>query len=884
MRLLTFDERGMLKHTKDLITDIPPYAILSHRWGADEDEILFDDVAKGIDTSKAGYAKVKFCAEQSKKDGLEYFWVDTCCINRNDAVELSWAINSMFKWYRNAEKCYVFLSDVSKHPRNGHDTWAQFRNSSWFTRGWTLQELVAPSSVQFFSQEWEELGNKKSLEFQLHQITWIAIEVLQGSRPLADISVDERMSWADRRTTRHEEDIAYSLLGIFGVHMPLIYGEGEGNAFRRLEEEIEKASLLARGIQVTQSLVKFYVSSEDQDADVAQTVANLEHLSVILQSLSSALEDRIFRPDEQDLIKRIGSCVGQSENLIQQLKGEFEKFDEASASGFKSRNKTAAGRRVKYPFRLTTLQKLDGNINEIRDNISLALDVLALRDHKTIQDDVAETKSLVKAVRADQLSREIRDWLRAPDATINHQVASDKCHPGTGLWFVNGPIFAKWLTQGNSFLWVPGPAGSGKSVLCSTAIQHTFRQNRTDPNVGIAFFYFTFNDESKKDVSAMLRALLLQLSSQRADDFADLTRLHNSYRNSSPPTQVLIETLRDVIQKFRQVYILLDALDESPRYNQRGQVLDAIDTMRKWHISGLHLLVTSRDETDIRGSLNPTEDEAVILKNADVNQDISNFISERLNMDRTLAKWQGYHGKIQQALTERAQGVFRWVECQFDSLRWCPRSEDHLELCLRSLPEGLDETYERILCSIDKSLVQDARRILTLLCFSSRPLTLQELIDGIAVDLDEPAGLKIRRRLQDMDDIRDICPGLIDSSIPAKNETGLEVNRDTMNNSTITVRIAHFSVQEYLESDRIKLPVFALKSAAAHSEIAQICLLYLLEPELSSGSLDKVKLEQFPLAHFAALFWFHHYKKISNMEPKLDHLLWELMSMLMAEV
>ncbi|RMD44734.1 hypothetical protein DV735_g414, partial [Chaetothyriales sp. CBS 134920] len=754
MRLLKFDERGELTHTKDLVDDIPPYAILSHTWGADEDEVLLHEVGKGIDRTKAGYTKIRFCGEQARKDGLDYFWVDTCCIDKTNSVELSGAINSMFKWYRNAVKCYVFLSDVSKHPRNGHDTQSQLRQSRWFTRGWTLQELVAPSSVQFFSQEGDELGSKKSLMHELHEITKIDKAALEGSRPLADFSVETRMSWAEKRTTRHAEDKAYSLLGIFGVHIPLIYAEGEENAFRRLEEEIEKASLLARGIQVTQSLVKFYVSSGNQDAEVDRIVATLEHLSLIFQSLSSALEDRIFRLDEQDLIKQIGSQVVQCEESIQELKEEFEKFDEASASGFKSRKKTATGRQVKYPFRVSTLQRLDENITEIQRNISLALEVLALRDRKTIQDDVAATKSLLEAMRAGQLSSTIRDWLRAPDPSINHHSVCAQRHPGTGLWFVNGSIFTKWLTQANSFLWLTGLAGSGN---------------------------------------------------QRADDFSDLTRLHDSYRDSSPPARILIQTLRDVIQKFRQVYILLDALDESPRYDQRVQVLDAIGTMRKWDIPGLHLLATSRDETDIRDSLHPTEDEAVILKNAGVNRDISNFISERLNTDPNLRKWYRYRERIQQALADRAKGV-----------------DDYLEECLRSLPQSLDETYERMLVSIDENLVKDARRILTLLCFSSRPLTVQELIDGIAVDLDEPAGLKIRRRLQSVDDIHDICPGLIDVSILAEDERYFDSNCDSlmdesdrdsfMNESTRTVRIAHFSVQEYLQSDRVKLPVFALKT------------------------------------------------------------------------
>jgi hypothetical protein len=176
--------------------------------------------------------------------------VDTCCIDKSNNTELSEAINSMFRWYRNAAKCYVYLSDVSTNDYNQNNlspqSWeAAFRESRWFTRGWTLQELIAPPSVKFFSLEGKRLGDKKSLERQVHEVTGLAVQALQGSA-LFEFSIAERMSWAGKRETKREEDKAYSLLGIFDVHMPLIYGEGMKNAFRRLRKEIDKCSSIDR--------------------------------------------------------------------------------------------------------------------------------------------------------------------------------------------------------------------------------------------------------------------------------------------------------------------------------------------------------------------------------------------------------------------------------------------------------------------------------------------------------------------------------------------------------------------------------------------------------------------------------------------------------------
>ena len=171
-------------------------------------------------------------------------WVDTCCIDKSSSAVLSEAIISMFRWYHNSTKCYVYLSDISRPAFDVNDfnrCELAFRNSRWFTRGWTLQELLAPASVEFFSKDWEQLGNKKSLEQFIHEITGIPIRALQGSA-LSYFSVSERLLWAEKRETTREEDKAYSLLGIFSIQIPVLYGEGRENAFKRLREEIDKPS------------------------------------------------------------------------------------------------------------------------------------------------------------------------------------------------------------------------------------------------------------------------------------------------------------------------------------------------------------------------------------------------------------------------------------------------------------------------------------------------------------------------------------------------------------------------------------------------------------------------------------------------------------------
>jgi tetratricopeptide (TPR) repeat protein len=239
MRLLTLNHDGDLSLIERTGEAIPQYAILSHTWGPNEEEVTFQDLMTGAKKDTPGYRKIKFCVDQANRDGLRYSWVDTCCIDKTNSVELSETINSMFAFYRNASRCYVYLKDVSASEADVNNSESRmkwetaFQSSRWFTRGWTLQELVASPSVEFFSTEGICLGDKTSLEQQVHQITGIALQALRGG-PLDQFDYYERMSWAATRETTREEDAAYSLLGIFEVSMPVIYGEGRKRAMARL--------------------------------------------------------------------------------------------------------------------------------------------------------------------------------------------------------------------------------------------------------------------------------------------------------------------------------------------------------------------------------------------------------------------------------------------------------------------------------------------------------------------------------------------------------------------------------------------------------------------------------------------------------------------------
>jgi tetratricopeptide (TPR) repeat protein len=242
MRLLKLNDDGSFSLIRFSEDNIPPYAILSHTWGrGEDDEVTFKDITDGTGTDKRGFEKLRFCGRQAKIDDLHYFWVDTCCIDKSSSSELHTAITSMFRWYQNAERCYVYLSDVSVRTEDGqaHVEWeSSFCSSRWFSRGWTLQELLAPNIVEFYSRDGVRLGSKISLQQKIHDVTGIAADALEN-RALTEFSINERLRWTKSRQTTVKEDAAYCLLGIFDVSMPLLYGEGQTKAMSRLLREIE---------------------------------------------------------------------------------------------------------------------------------------------------------------------------------------------------------------------------------------------------------------------------------------------------------------------------------------------------------------------------------------------------------------------------------------------------------------------------------------------------------------------------------------------------------------------------------------------------------------------------------------------------------------------
>ncbi|KAH8204346.1 hypothetical protein TruAng_001509 [Truncatella angustata] len=608
--------------------------------------------------------------------------------------------------------------------------------------------------------------------------------------------------------------------------------------------------IISLGIQLTQSLVAYYNAVKSQDTDIAYTVRKLDNLLEILDSIRHHVDGRRFRADEQDLVKSIESLVNECKDCIQELQDVVDKFTQYPLNSVQSAIRTTT-RRLAYPFRKSTLEKLDEDVDDIVDHLTLALQLLQQEVIGRVQDDLEDVKALLRLVRSSQVSSDIQQWLKAPDATTDLNEACKQRQPQTGLWLVKGGLFTSWLDSPRSFLWLRGFAGCGKSVLCSTAIQYTYRHRRSNPRIGIAFFFFKFNNESKQDASALLRAIVLQLSTQSGTS-TDLTRLRDGYRQAAPPDDVLLDHLRRLISAFQDVYILIDALDESPRDKHREAMLQLLVDIRAWEEPRLHLLVTSRDEVDIRNELDADPASIIEMKNNEVDRDIAAFISQNLQMNRKFAKWKKHHGTIEKALTQRSNGVFRWVECQFRSLARCPPNQQLLEKLLHSLPESLDETYARMLSNIAPELVEYAQQMFSILCCAARPLLGTELLEALAVNPSDGYKYEVTRKFDNLSALEEICPGFIEV------DTGYITQ-------IVTVRITHFSVQEFLEAERIlryqSISLFHIRKPQGHTLMAGLCLALLLRPYPTECDTSEKVAEVDPMLAYAAQCWPDHLKQ-----------------------
>ena len=408
------------------------------------------------------------------------------------------------------------------------------------------------------------------------------------------------------------------------------------------------ARLISLGKQITQSLADFYTRHKRNQPTLAEILNRLESLIETFEHIERVSSGQLFLQNERKSVDLGENLASFCDELIQELQDEFQKVNATSEGKVGVGYRRPSGRKS-YPFRQSTLQKLDEIISEIKLCLSMILETLQLTLIYGEPYDVSEAKALSELVKPSHA----RIFREGYYAAIEHIKAYGKNYPGTGMWLMKSSQFSNWLTEENSIIWLRGAAGSGKSVLCSTAIHATLRYRGYDHGIGIAFFYFTFDDSVEQNELFLIRTLISQLSVQLENGLADLMQQDDEIYSGKAE----LEHLRRLIHSFSHVYIFLDALNESSRNGPREQVFDVLEIMQKWDIRQLHFFITSRDEPDIRKFFDRFATTLIEMQNAGIDEDIANFISGRLHEDQRLRNLLLYHDKIQEALVKRARGV-----------------------------------------------------------------------------------------------------------------------------------------------------------------------------------------------------------------------------------
>ncbi|KAI0270079.1 hypothetical protein BGY98DRAFT_278745 [Russula aff. rugulosa BPL654] len=478
-------------------------------------------------------------------------------------------------------------------------------------------------------------------------------------------------------------------------------------------------------------------------------------------------------------------------------------------------------------------------------------------------------------LRRNQSRTELRQWLAPPDPSINHYTAHDTQHDGTANWFIQGRTFDGWKTNG-SLLWIRGNPGSGKSILCSAIIEE-IKHIRESRSALVAYYYFDFKDAAKQDVRGLLTSLLLQLIDDSDPCWDLLSQLHQRCRDGSehPSVATLAECLNSMLDLPGQIptYIIIDALDECPNNtgapSARERVLSFMEDLVQSKHPNLFICITSRPEQDISTTLNPLTSPSrrvSLHEEGGQMEDINIFVRSFVKNDRTMRRWRAEDKDLViRVLSERAQGMFRWVYCQLDTLRRCMPSS--IRKALDELPITLDDTYERILQGIPKEKFQHARRLFQCIVAAIRPLRVEELAEIFAIEF----GANEATNLVDgwrPDNPEEAVLSACSSLIAIIDDEGSKI-----------VQFSHFSVKEFLTSNRLEtsdighLSDYYIPLEPAHGILARACIAVLLQLD---EKVDRERVATFPLVEYASRRWRDHarFENVQlQIQDDLKHLL-----------
>ncbi|KAI0577124.1 Ankyrin repeat protein [Pyrenophora tritici-repentis] len=530
----------------------------------------------------------------------------------------------------------------------------------------------------------------------------------------------------------------------------------------------------------------------------------------------------LLAPNSVELFSLEGNILGDKHTRAQEISEVIDIAIEAIRG--EPMSQYSVGERMTWAKRRTTTRKEDA-VYSLLGIFDIQMPLLygegeektRRRLHKEIRefstDTLMDTKDLAREVQISKIHR----WLSPPDPSVSYQKALRQRQHGTGLWFLCGEQYKIWKTSAASLLWLYGIPGCGKTILGSTTLQDLLQY--CDHHTGniVAYFYFDFSDVQKQNEEWMLRSLFCQLlrhtegSSPKVEDF------YTSHGNGAtqPSLDALLDMLRATIEQLPQVYVVLDALDEC---SQRDDLMEIIETVTRWDLQNMHLIITSRRERDIESSLDGLVDthNAICLQSDEVDKDIHQYVRQRLSDDKGLSKWARdvtLQQEIETAILKGSKGI---------------------RYRIRHSHSAIGGVFRR-------------------------PLSLDELAEVIAIDVARKPAFDSDEILEDPQEVFNICSSLVTISTETTHYRGTLEGPYTSSTRQVVI-LAHYSVKEYLVSDRIRrcqTAHYDIQAIECHNRIAVAYLSY-LEQFQDPRIMDQDVLSQYPLASYSAEYWANH--------------------------
>ncbi|KAE9362799.1 hypothetical protein N431DRAFT_306139, partial [Stipitochalara longipes BDJ] len=599
----------------------------------------------------------------------------------------------------------------------------------------------------------------------------------------------------------------------------------------------------------------FRAAIKDQPWALTRITRSINELRLILSRLEQVANDSELNFDETNIarlntLEMLCQEGGAISNCLEELKTLEKKLVPGSWAGKDGSKRRALIQSIGWQFKgkeaEEMLQRLEGYKSTL--NLAITMDQAALiKNMSKMMTDVEEnTRSLFKQFQdtsLDERKRNILQWLSPVDPSINHEAAMKVRQAGTNDWFLSCKEFEHWKECEKSYLWLSGFPGSGKTILMSTLIDFLQRTVEEESTL-LAYFYCDFRSPETRNPLNLAGSLLAQICFKLKSFPASLETAFDGCKMSQSPygKRTNLDTITEVLMEIasqHRVTILIDALDECERHRDMLEFLQRLGTKGFFNI-----LVSSRDEVHIREALSEFPRMSLEASSTFLERDIASYINHRLSHDREF-RWlkQSFQQTIRERLSLQAKGMFRWVQCQLDSISKLKTMKD-IRQALNHLPEGLQETYENILDKVDSGCTNIVRQTLQWLVCDVATMTLAELYEGLAIEvgmdhIDEEA------QLSSPMDIYDLCGSLI--AVTAEGE----------------VILAHLSVKDYLLSDAIKhgkASAFALSESEANTENALKCLTYLSFAEFRTGPTTsanrfEARLLAHPFLDHAAKYW-----------------------------